>query len=97
MTIDKAKELASNHLYFGAGMLGLGHADVCVAGAFNTSGDVARAALFCVGTAKGVQIMSSFFMMVKGNEILSYADGAIMPNPTAEELPFIAATTAKNH
>ena len=38
--------------------------------------------------------MSSFFLMVKGNEMLAFADGAIMPNPTADELPFIAGATA---
>lgn len=75
-------------------MVGLGYADGCVAGAHNTTGDVLRAALSCIGANPKTPVISSFFMMIKGNEILTYADGSVIPNPTSEQLAVVAETTA---
>lgn len=97
VTEEQAAKMAANHLYFGAAMVGLGHADGCVAGAHNTTGDVLRAALACIGPNPKTPVISSFFMMVKGNEILTYADGSVIPNPTSEQMAIVAETTAYNH
>jgi phosphate acetyltransferase len=64
MTPDEATRLSRTPLYFADGLVSLVHADGCVAGAVNTTGDVMRAAFFLIGPAAGVRTVSSAFYMV---------------------------------
>jgi len=91
---------AEDNLYFAAMMVRRGDAGGAVAGAANTTGDVLRAAFQVVGTAPGMNTVSSVFLMVTKtpefgeNGTLCFADCAVNPNPDAQALAEIAVSTA---
>lgn len=100
ITEDQAKTLISNPLYFGSMLVRHDKADASVAGSINTTGDILRAAIHVLGLKEGIKVVSSCFMMVlpkfrdEYDKVFLYADGAVVPNPSAAELASIAASTA---
>ncbi len=102
LTKEQAIELLTgdDNLYFGAMMVHKGDAGGAVAGAYNTTGDVLRAAFQVIGTAPGMKTVSSVFLMVTKtpefgeNGVLCFADCAVNPNPDAQALAEIAISTA---
>lgn len=104
MTAEQARETLTgdDNLFFGAMMVRKGDAGGMVAGAFNTTGDVLRAAFQVVGTAPGMNTVSSVFLMVTKNPdfgengVLCFADCAVNPNPNAQALAEIAVSTASS-
>ncbi len=98
MTLDEARKLSLDPLYFGALMVKSGRAQGSVAGAAHSTGEVIRAALYCIGLAQGIKIVSSSFMMVMPDtKVYMYSDGAVVPDPDAEQLASIAVSAAAIH
>lgn len=83
----------------GALLVAIGLADGCVAGAVATTAETVRAALRVIGTAPGVRMISSFFLMhcphaAGGPRSLIFSDCGVVPDPSANSLAEIAIAAA---
>lgn len=98
ISLEQAADTMKKPLYFGAMLVRWGVAHGSVAGAVNTTGDVMRAAIQVIGLKPGISIVSSSFMMVlPTGRVYMYSDGAVVPEPDAEQLASIAVSAADTH
>ena len=100
MTEEKADQQMNDPLFTAAAMLSIGEVDGLVAGAVNSTPNVLRAMLRCVGCAEGVKTVSSCFIMATKNRDLGvhgtliYSDAGVVPAPTLDQLADIAISAA---
>lgn len=100
MTLEQARELIKDPIWYGTLMVKNQDVDGMVAGANTATADVFRPAFQVVKTAPGMNIVSSAFIMIVSNcnlgkdGVMLFADCAINPNPDAKQLAEIAMASA---
>ncbi len=101
LSLEEAKSLVLNPIYFGTLLVEAGFADCMVAGAETPSSDVIRSALQIVGAKNKGEIVSSYILLqgkssiIKKEKMLVLSDVGLNINPTTEEIVQIANQTAK--
>ena len=106
MTLEDAKKLIyenDRYLYFGIMLVKSGIADGMVAGAVNSTPDVIRPCAQIIKTKPDSKLISAFFVMCVPNceyghdGTFIFTDSGMNPNPTSEELAYIAIDGAKSY
>jgi len=95
LTIEEARDLMKDGAYFGTMMVYKGVADGMVSGAEHTTANTIRPALQFIKTKPSATMVSGAFLMCYNGQLQVFADCAVTPNPTPEQLSEIAVTTAQ--
>ena len=102
MTIEQAKELLLEPIYFGMMMMKQGDADGLVSGACHSTANTLRPALQILKTAPGTKLVSAFFLMEVPNceygedGVFVFGDCGLVENPSADDLSEIAISSSKS-
>ena len=102
MTIEQAKELVLNPVYYGMLMVKDNEVDGLVSGAIHSTSDTLRPALQILKTAPDTKLVSAFFVMVVPNceygenGVFIFGDSGLNENPNADQLSEIAISSSKS-
>ena len=102
ITIEDAKKIIKDNMYFGTMMVKSGDADGLVSGACHSTANTLRPALQILKTAPGTKLVSAFFLMnvpdCKYGEdgIFVFGDCGLVENPNPDELSEIAISSSKS-
>ena len=102
MTIEKAKELVLDPVYYGMLMVKDNKADGLVSGAIHSTSDTLRPALQILRTAPDTKLVSAFFVMVVPdceygeNGVFIFGDSGLNENPNPDQLSEIAILSSKS-
>ena len=100
MTIEQARELVKNPLYYGCMIIKTGDADGQISGALSTTAETLRPALQIIKTKPGITCVSGARLLITQqpqygeNGVLVVGDVAVTPVPDADQLAQIAVCTA---
>lgn len=97
MTPEQAAEQVLDPLFFGAGLVAAGDCDGGVAGSEAATASVLRAGLFMIGLQRGIKTLSSCFLMLLENDVYTFADCGVVPDPDEDQLVDIAIASAESH
>lgn len=94
LDIETCKKMLQHTNYFGTMLVQMGYADGLLGGATYSTADTVRPALQLVKTAPGNALVSSCFLLVKGDQQYIMGDCSININPNADDLVEITMQTA---
>lgn len=93
---DEAQRLVRDRTYFGTLLVHTDKAQAMVSGASTTTAETIRPALQLIKTKSGVSTVSGAFFMSLEDSVLLFADCAVTPNPTPQQLAEITLSSAMN-
>jgi phosphate acetyltransferase len=97
LTPEQAAARVREPLMFAGMLVASGDCAGAVAGSEATTAEVLRAGLWTIGTRPGIETVSSSFLMLVGDKVLTYADCGVVPDPNEEQLVDIALAAAETH
>ena len=95
MTEEEVRRSLKGANYFGTMLVKMGKADCLLGGATYSTADTVRPALQLIKTKPGNRIVSSSFVLIRGDEIKLFSDCSICIDPDEDELAEIAIESAK--
>lgn len=103
MTLEEARKINEDKVYFATMMVKANDADGLVSGAIHSTANTLRPALQIIKAADGIKNVSSFFLMetkkkeLGENGVLIFSDCGLIEFPTKEQLVDIAIESAQSY
>ncbi len=95
MTVEKAKQLLKEEIYYGTMMVHMEDADGLISGAIHSTGHTILPALQIIKTREKFHKVSGVFFIRFKDEVMLFSDAAVTIEPDAHDLAEIAIDTAR--